>query len=270
MGSLMKSSDDALGTPVFGTLSTSGAPVSDASTSDAPLVLSSPSMPPKIPLAPMKRIQARFNPLADGMLYLVVFLGGAIGTGVRYALSLLMPTPIASSGFWSAFHAATFIANMLACCIFAALSTYMTQASWVRKRARQLSTRGVGMGFCGGFSTLSAMAIEELTSLRDGQIAGFAFYLLASFICGLIVAGLGVKLALMLSSRRSALVVQEAIAGVSTGVNAGVRASDRAGVNAGVSAGVNAGNDDEPAPVTGEIAMVADPMRGEAREEGQR
>ena len=37
--------------------------------------------PPTIPLAPMKRMQARFNPLADGLMYVVVFVGGFVGVG---------------------------------------------------------------------------------------------------------------------------------------------------------------------------------------------
>ena len=32
--------------------------------------------PPTIPLAPMKRMQARFNPLADGLMYVVVCTSG--------------------------------------------------------------------------------------------------------------------------------------------------------------------------------------------------
>ena len=117
------------------------------------------------------------------MIYLVVFVGGCVGTGMRYGLSQLIPA--AESGAIAAsFHLATFVANMAACFIYAALTTYMSQASWIRKRIRQLTSRGVGMGMCGGFSTLSAMVIEELTSLRQGYVIGFAIYMLVSFAGG--------------------------------------------------------------------------------------
>nr|WP_318643761.1 CrcB family protein [Bifidobacterium platyrrhinorum] len=168
--------------------------------------------PPRIPLAPGKRMQAQFNPLADGMMYLVVFVGGCFGTGLRYALSLALPGPAAAHGFLGAFHTATFVANMAACFIFALVSTYMSQAAWIRKRVRQLASRGIGMGMCGGFSTLSAMVIEELVSIRADQIGGFLFYMLASFACGLAIAAAGVRCALALASRRSARVVAEALA----------------------------------------------------------
>lgn len=167
--------------------------------------------PPQIPLAPAKRMQARFNPLADGMVYLVVFVGGCLGTALRYGLSLLLPAPLAGDGFFSAFHTATFLANMFACFLFAGLTAYMSQAAWIRKRARQLTSRGAGMGFCGGFSTLSAMVIEELTAIQNGQIGGFLCYALVSFVGGLIVAAAGVKLALVVSARREARVIAEAV-----------------------------------------------------------
>lgn len=172
-----------------------------------PTGLAAAVAPPSIPLAPAKRVQAKFNPLADGMLYLVVFVGGFFGTAIRYGLSLLLPNPAAPSGLLHSFHTATFIANMLACFIFAALSTYMSQAAWIRKRIRQLVSRGVGMGMCGGFSTLSAMMIEDLNSLRAENIVGFVTYTLLSFICGLIIAWLGTMLGLALSRKREAHVV---------------------------------------------------------------
>ncbi|MBT1181965.1 CrcB family protein [Bifidobacterium sp. CP2] len=186
-----------------------------ATASPRPTGAAAAAEPPRIPLAPAKRVQAQFNPLADGMIYLVVFVGGFVGTAMRYGLSLLMPTPAAERGFLSAFHTATFTANMLACFIFAALTAYMSQASWIRKRVRQLTSRGVGMGMCGGFSTLSAMVIEELTAIHQGQIAGFLFYMLFSFAVGLLVAAAGVKVALALASRRSAHVVAQAVAAAS-------------------------------------------------------
>ena len=70
--------------------------------------------PPQIPLAPMKRMQARFNPLADGLMYLVVFVGGFVGVGFRRATDLLLPSVNGSP-----FVVGTFVSNMLACFLFA-------------------------------------------------------------------------------------------------------------------------------------------------------
>ena len=198
--------------------STSTAEISSAQVAQAvresaqPTGAAADPAPPQIPLAPIKSVQARFNPLADGMIYLVVFVGGCIGTGMRYGLGLLMPATLGADDFGSAFHLPTFTANMVACFIFALLTSYVSQASWIRKRARQLTSRGVGMGMCGGFSTLSALAIEELASLHDGRYAGFAAYLLASFAGGLVVSWIGAVLGLKASARRSAKAVAETLA----------------------------------------------------------
>ncbi len=167
--------------------------------------------PPQIPLAPMKKMQARFNPLADGMVYLVVFLGGTLGTAMRYGLSFIVPATAQPLGFWHSFHLPTFIANMFACFIFACLSSYLSQASWIRKRTRQLTSKGFGMGMCGGFSTLSALAIEELTSLQVSHTLGAVFYLLFSFAGGLIMAAAGAKLGLVLTTRKAGRIAAEAL-----------------------------------------------------------
>lgn len=241
--------------------------------------------PPEIPLAPIKRVQARFNLLADGMLYLVVFLGGFLGTVMRYGLSLALPAPLASDGFFSAFHTATFLANMLACFIFAGLTMYVSQASWMPKRVRQLTSRGVGMGVCGGFSTLSAMVIEELASIREGQIAGFLCYMLLSFAGGLAVAWFGARLALVTTAKREARVVADAASsmrGASGAAHALASGMPVAGVDmvtglpksgmVTVGAATPPEGDYgqplpsfEPAPTTDEIPLVGDPMTGEVR-----
>ncbi|WP_240540946.1 fluoride efflux transporter FluC [Bifidobacterium vespertilionis] len=165
------------------------------------------------------------SPLTDIVLYLVVFLGGCVGTAMRYGISLAIPNTAAQSGLLSVFHTATFVANMLACFIFAWLTTSMGRARWIPARTRELVNRGVGMGMCGGFSTLSAMVIEELMSWRGGNIAGVAFYEIVSFACGLAVAYGGAKLALAMTASRAG-----AGAGSGSGADfgAGSGESDRA------------------------------------------
>lgn len=251
------------------------------------------SVPPQIPLAPIKAFQPRFNPLADAMIYLVVFVGGCIGTGMRYGLSVAVPQAQAGA-IASSFHVATFVANMAACFIYAALTTYVSQASWIRRRIRQLTSRGVGMGMCGGFSTLSAMVIEELASLRQGYVIGFAIYMLVSFAGGLAVAWYGTRLGLAACAKRQAKLVAAAFspqpggrhampAAMVTAVENApivvdapvvVPVPDAAGATAGKAA--DAADEDEsipsvsssviePKPDTAEIPMVSDPFTGEVR-----
>ncbi|WP_291531149.1 CrcB family protein [Bifidobacterium sp. UBA4282] len=261
----------------------------DVATVTAP---ASDPVPPRIPLAPIKAVHPRFNPLADVMIYVVVFVGGCIGTGMRYGLGQLIPVA-ESDAIASSFHLATFLANMAACFIYAALTTYVAQASWIRKRVRQLTSRGVGMGMCGGFSTLSAMVIEELTSLQQGHIAGFLIYMLTSFVAGLLVSWFGVRLGLAASAKRQAKVVAAAFASTQSGgrhaalpfaivtaventpitvdspvvvpvpESAGVTESTAAA--AGTPVPTTSTSMIEPEPDTAEIPLVSDPFTGEVR-----
>lgn len=145
------------------------------------------SNPPQIPLAPMKRVQARFNPLADGLMYLVVFVGGFVGVGCRRGLDMLLPSVNGTP-----FVVGTFVSNMLACFLFAMLTEYMATASWLRRRVRQAVSRGVGLGFLGGLSTMSGVMLEMMEGLRERHVASAFGYLAGSFVGGIVAALAGV------------------------------------------------------------------------------
>ena len=167
--------------------------------------------PPQIPLAPMKRMQARFNPLADGLMYLVVFVGGFVGVGFRRATDLLLPSVNGSP-----FVVGTFVSNMLACFLFAMLTEYMATASWLRRRVRQVVSRGVGLGLLGGLSTMSGVMLETMEGMREQCFGSALGYLAGSFAGGLIAAAVGVALMQALLARGTRKRVRNAIADAST------------------------------------------------------
>ena len=167
--------------------------------------------PPQIPLAPMKRMQARFNPLADGLMYLVVFVGGFVGVGFRRATDLLLPSVNGSP-----FVVGTFVSNMLACFLFAMLTEYMATASWLRRRVRQVVSRGIGLGLLGGLSTMSGVMLETMEGMREQRFGSALGYLAGSFAGGLIAAAVGVALMQALLARGTRKRVRNAIADAST------------------------------------------------------
>ena len=126
----------------------------------------------------------------------IVFVGGALGTVLRYALSTL---PAAG-----AFQIGTFVANMLAAFCYATLSAYLPAASWIRPQLKEPLNRGLGMGLCGGLSTMSTLALEEFIALRDGAAAGMVAYCSTTFICGLLLAWFGAALGSALAREHTA------------------------------------------------------------------
>ncbi|WP_340506273.1 fluoride efflux transporter FluC [Bifidobacterium breve] len=166
--------------------------------------------PPTIPLAPMKRMQARFNPLADGLMYVVVFVGGFVGVGCRHALDMLLPSV---SG--TPFVVGTFVSNMVACFLFAMLTEFMATASWLRRRVRQVVSRGVGLGLLGGLSTMSGVMLETMEGLHKRHIASALGYLAGNFAGGLLTAAAGVALMQALLSRSTRKRVRGAFSAVS-------------------------------------------------------
>lgn len=115
---------------------------------------------------------------------LAVFCGGAIGTAIRYAFAQI---PAAGS-----FHTGTFVANMLACFCYAGLTAYLAGSSRFGARSKEFASRGLGMGVCGGLSTMSTLALEGFTAICDGQAAAGIAYLLVTFVLGLACATAGV------------------------------------------------------------------------------
>ncbi|MGJ0119002.1 fluoride efflux transporter FluC [Williamsia sp. MIQD14] len=123
---------------------------------------------------------------------LAVFVGGLVGTAVRYAAERV--DPAAASGWpW-----ATFIVNLVGATILGALVGWLAVSGpdvGVRQRVRLF----VGVGFCGSLTTYSAFALES-----DRLLAGTHRALGLSYVVATVVAGVGCAAAGFIGARRVA------------------------------------------------------------------
>lgn len=108
--------------------------------------------------------------------FLLVFLGGGVGSMMRYVVTLLLGR-VSAGGFpW-----ATFTVNVVGSFLIGALSAWVARGV-LSADARLLLVVGV----CGGFTTFSTFSNEMLSLLRSGQTAVFFLYTFVSLALGLL------------------------------------------------------------------------------------
>lgn len=115
--------------------------------------------------------------------YLMVFVGGGMGSLLRYGLTKIMTQHSLN------FPTATFVANILSCIVLGALIGYQMKNGITDLNRLLLMT-----GFCGGFSTFSTFSAESFQLFNSGQIGMGLIYIGTSIILCLISIWLGIKL----------------------------------------------------------------------------
>jgi fluoride exporter len=120
---------------------------------------------------------------------LLVGLGGGIGSILRYFTALWLakyaPAP---------FPLATFAVNILGCLLIGLLSGLLSRYYADTPELRYLFITG----FCGGYTTFSTFALENLQLAQAENGAMAFFYIVASTVGGVVAAWLGLKLAQLL------------------------------------------------------------------------
>jgi CrcB protein len=113
---------------------------------------------------------------------LAVLAGGALGTGLRLALDLLVPHGDAG------FPVSTLIINVVGAFALGLLTAHV----W--PRARPWVRAGLGPGLLGSFTTFSAFAVSLVSLAASGEWMPGALYLVATIVLGFGGAWAGLRL----------------------------------------------------------------------------
>jgi CrcB protein len=117
----------------------------------------------------------------------LVFLGGASGTLARWAVGLAVPHV-------DRLPLGTFGVNVVGAFVLGALLEHLAGLGPDRGRRRALRVT-LGTGFCGGFTTYSALANDTTSLLRAGLVGHALAYALGTVVLGLSASALGIAAA---------------------------------------------------------------------------
>lgn len=109
---------------------------------------------------------------------LVVFIGGGLGSLMRYGVSLALGE--------MSFPLATFAANIIGCFLIGAFGSASVRFAWGETTRLLLMA-----GLCGGFTTFSTFSRESLALAQAGRWCAFVAYAVGSVSLGIAAVALG-------------------------------------------------------------------------------
>jgi CrcB protein len=116
---------------------------------------------------------------------ILIGLGGGIGSVFRYLTAVLV-----GKYFQTAFPWATFTANVLGCLIIGLLLGVFENQEFAQPDLKFLFITG----FCGGYTTFSTFASENVNLLQSGNTFMVFFYIASSVMISLFAVWVGLSL----------------------------------------------------------------------------
>jgi CrcB protein len=116
---------------------------------------------------------------------LLVFLGGGIGSALRYLVSRSL------NGAPPGFPYGTFIVNIIGSLIIGVILGFALK----HHSPSSNTALFIATGICGGFTTFSAFSYENVMFLKAGDYQTFIIYTLGSILLGLAAVFTGIWIA---------------------------------------------------------------------------
>ena len=133
------------------------------------------------------------------MQYVVIGLGGALGSMLRFGLGSLIDTTVQKTG--QIFPWGTIVVNITGCFVIGFIFT-ISAAGEGRIILGSLTRNFIMIGILGGYTTFSSFSLQTLTLAQDGQWWGAAANVLLSVVLCLAGVSLGAMLAGSLNQMR--------------------------------------------------------------------
>jgi CrcB protein len=116
---------------------------------------------------------------------ILIGIGGMAGSIARYLTATYFARIIPSQ-----FPYGTFAVNIIGCLVIGIVFGLSERFGWFTNDWRIF----LATGFCGGYTTFSAFAIENVQLLQQSNYLTFALYSIASFIVGPLAVFIGLSL----------------------------------------------------------------------------
>jgi CrcB protein len=116
---------------------------------------------------------------------LIVGLGGAIGSMLRYLTSVFV-----AKYYANAFPLATFIVNIIGCFIIGLLAGFLAKSQFASQEIKWFLITGL----CGGYTTFSAFSYENIQLIETNNFPIAFANIVGSVFVGLIAVWLGLML----------------------------------------------------------------------------